>query len=270
MPSVSQFLIATALALVLLALGSQPARALAPVYTYSYTGLDLDSDEIVDTEDVDLAFLTSGAHAELSSSQGSSASATSDFGSLRAYARTINPPGGLEQAGAISAWSDQFTISGGAGSGTALVSTDLSGSFATEYFSAYSYALVLSDNPLLPDDIFSFLNSGIPPVGSSLLLGTYGDNETQSGPVRVLLNSSFDFNYDSPFFLTGLLVVGASDSGEVDFSSTAEFGITPASGGQVNALSGTAYNSAQAVPEPGTWAMLLASLGLLGLWLRRR
>jgi hypothetical protein len=40
-------------------------------------------------------------------------------------------------------------------------------------------------------------------------------------------------------------------------------------GGEVDALSGTAYAAAQPVPEPETWAMLLAGLGLVALRLRR-
>lgn len=270
MPTAPHFLIATVLAVLVLALGSPPARANLPVYTYAYTGLDLNSDEIIDSEDDDLAFLVSGAHAELTSPQGGAASATSHFGQNQAHARAVNPPGGPEQIGALSVWSDLFTISGGAGSGTAQASAALSGSFAADYFSAYSYALIKSDNPLLPEDIFAFLELGIPPVGASLVLGAYNDSVAAAGPVQIVLGNSFDFTYDSPFFLTGLLVVGASDSGEVDFGNTAVFGITVASGGQANAMSGTAYGAAQSVPEPETWAMLLASLGLVGLRLRRR
>lgn len=270
MPPAPHFLIATALAVLVLILGSPPARANQPVYTYAYTGLDGDGNQSIDDSVESWSYLTSGAHAELTSQQGSSARATTDFGQNRAYAKAVNPSGGSEQIGALSMWSDQFTISGGTGSGTAQVSAALSGSLAEADYSVYVYALLKSEDPLLPGDLFAFLPFSIPPAGSSLLLGAYADSRMASGPVHIVLGNSFDFTYDSPFFLTGVLAVGANANGAVDFSNTAVFGLTVGSGEQVNTVSGTAYESVQAVPEAQTWAMLLAGLGLLGLRLRRR
>jgi hypothetical protein len=271
-----------ALAMVGLALASQPARANVPVYTYAYTGLDLNSDEIIDIEDDALAFMASGAHAELTSNQGSLASATSHFGQNLAYARAVNPPGGPEQIGALSIWSDLFTISGGVGNGMAQVSAVVSGALSGNYYSAFGYALIKSDAPLLPqdilpvptqpiqpDDFFFNLTSTLYQAGGSVVLSAYNDSVSAAGPVQIVLGNSFDFTYDSPFYLTGILVVGASESGEAEFSHTADFGMTVVGDGEVDALSGTAYAAAQPVPEPETWAMLLAGLGLVALRLRR-
>lgn len=260
-----------ALALSGLAFGAMPAQANLPAaYTYAYTGLDVDSDEIIDetVEQLTLLFAGSSAAAQLTSTGGSHAFAQTGYGLNQAYASTVNPPGGPEQIGALSIWSDIFRVTGGAGAGSAQVSAAIHGSFADRYYSAAIYTLFKSDAPLLPQDLFGYLENGIPPVGVTPLLFTLRDSDTAAGPVQMVLTGSFDFTYDSDFYLTSILMVGASDSGEADFSQSADFGITLAGGGQISAVSGTAY--AAAVPEPETWAMLLAGTGLILLRLRRK
>ncbi|WP_293680143.1 PEPxxWA-CTERM sorting domain-containing protein, partial [uncultured Phenylobacterium sp.] len=60
----------------------------------------------------------------------------------------------------------------------------------------------------------------------------------------------------------------------MDFSQTATFGITPDDPGvKFTSASGALLGSAQtmaAVPEPGTWALMIAGFGLAGAGLRRR
>lgn len=265
MPSPTRLLRAI-LAFTGLAFASLQAHANFPVYTYAYAGLDLDSDEVIDVSDESLTPFASGASASIGSQGSSQAQAMTDFGHHQAFAQTVNPPGGLEQAGALSMWSDLFHVTGGAGTGSAQVSATITGGFASQYYAAATYALLVSETPLLPDAIFDFVSTFTLPAGASVVMAGFGDSFSGAGPVHEVLTGSFDFAYDTDFFLTSVFVVGASDSGQADFLHSAQFGITVT--GDLNPMSGTSYVAA--VPEAETWAMLLAGMGLLGLRLRRR
>lgn len=259
-----------ALALSGLAFGALPALASVPAYTYAYTGLDFDSDETIDetVEQLTVFYAGNSASAQIDSAGGSSAFALTGYGVNQAYAGAVNPPGGLEQIGALSVWSDVFQAGGGSGTGSAQVSVVLNGSFTDRYYSASIYTLFQSDAPLLPDDLFNYLETGIPPQGITPILFAFGDSDTTPGPVQIVLSGNIHFTYGSDYYLTSILMVGASDSGEASFAQSADFGITLTSGGEISTASGTAY--AAAVPEPETWAMLLAGAGLITLRLRRK
>jgi hypothetical protein len=83
-----------------------------------------------------------------------------------------------------------------------------------------------------------------------------------------VIEGEFTFAYNKPFQLTATLNVGAGNGGMADFSLTSLTSSLALPTG-VQLVSASGY-FAQAVPEPETWTMLLAGLGLVGYAARRR
>lgn len=170
--------------------------------------------------------------------------------------------------GAVSAWSDEFTVSGGTGSGSAQVSLSISGLFGTENAESAGYLLLKTADPLTPVDLMGYLMGAPLPAGVEVVLWSADDGIHDAGPVDTVFSGGFGFAYGTPFYLTSVAGVMASGVGLADFSDTATFGISVAAGTLATA-SGTAYLAA-AVPEAHEWALMLVGLGLLGLQIRRR
>jgi hypothetical protein len=199
------------------------------------------------------------------------ATAEAQFGLLDAMAILSDPsqssgsnPG--NNARASAKFSDTLLIEGGQGIGTATVTAHFKGNFTD--------------------------NSSRPAMGTaaaSFQVEIYGNNFVWQWPVQeskqmwqgsqvdVTPVGQFTFTYGSPFSLTGELTVSGFDGGSADFDGSAEIlsiainnqQATWEIGSVVNGqLSADPYNI-HAVPEPETWAMLLAGLGVVGMRLLR-
>ncbi len=247
-----------AAATALLGLGlavSAGARAGIPVYTYAAAGNVDNPDTLVE----DMAFF------------GGSALALADFSSaatslgVNHAAASGNGSGGY--FGAVSVWSDLFTATGASGAGSANVSVTINGSVGAAPFAMGGYALLKSDEVLTPEQLYSFLGSGLPAGVDVVMWGT-GDSVSNPGALHVVMTGTVAFDYDTPFYLTSVFGVAATGLGSADFSNTAQFGISLNGPGTLTPLSGTAYVAA--VPEAHEWALMLAGLGLIGLQARRR
>ena len=236
---------------------SAGTRASLPVYAYAAAG----DDEHLDTLVEDITFFGLGnaqAIADFSSAETS-------LGINRAAAR------GNESAtyfGAVSAWSDEFTVTGSSGTGSANVSATIDGLFGASPYAMGGYVLLKSADVLSPEQIYSFLGSGLP-GGVEVVMWGAGDSVSNPGAVHTVLTGVVNFEYETPFYLTSILGVAATGTGSADFSHTAQFGITLNGPGELSPLSGTAYMAA-AVPEAREWALMLTGLGLIGLQARRR
>ena len=108
-------------------------------------------------------------------------------------------------------------------------------------------------------------------LGASRALAS--DNRSIYGRQKVSVNDTFETEFDfewQDLCHRRQLRVNASDGGIADFSHTASFAMSAAEGTTLVSSAGINYGIAAAVPEPETYAMLLAGLGMLSLIARRR
>jgi hypothetical protein len=243
------------------------ALAASP-FTYAAYGPPLGDKPPVFLDD---AQSTSGAVSILGS-EGQQARAS--FGS-----NGVALPSGLSPNGwgyAFSAWSDGFVVNGGSGTGILNFSVQLHGTLFDE---DAVFALIMSDNPdafspaSIAEDAFNGFTN-IPGTAPVLLVEVAETQEATPGPgvysfplgsVDETFNVNVPFTYGQTFYLASVLDITAQG----DFYNSANFGITAPVGASITSLSGTSYPAA-AVPEPETYAMLLAGLGLVGFAARRR
>jgi hypothetical protein len=208
------------------------------------------------------------------SGSGYSASAQTDYGINQATSGTTSNT--LAYAGSL--WWDQYTISGGAGTGSASFIANLNGSLASTGLSAagVGYVLAISSSlptsfnidfsTLTPANTSSWLNNQLAAFNTQTganVLAYYVDGVTgfSSMAVNQTYADSFSFTYDTPFYIGAALLTGAGgNSGTANFFNTATLNLTLGAGDTLT--------MASAVPEPGEWLMLLAGLGLVGLRLR--
>lgn len=217
--------------------------------------------------------------------EGAQAVAYTAHGHNHAYAKSLfggaypdyNPDPGIDEyrslsfsASARSQWVDILTFDAN-GSYTATFTVDglaggLSGSFTiwswpNPYESIRSWAFNVTVLGL--DD----------PVHAALSLGQSGASLTdyfdQSGTL------SFDYAAGNRYLIVASLDVGVSNGGTVDFYNTATLSGLTLTAGNMSAYSGTNYfnlgnTTAPPIPEPETYALMLAGLGLVGWAARRR
>lgn len=210
------------------------------------------------------------------SGTGYSASAQTNYGVNQATSGTTSNV--LAYAGSL--WWDQYTISGGTGSGSASFSAALDGSLASSGLAGagVGYALVISSSlptsynidfsTLTALNTTTWLNTQLSAFEASTgatVLASYVDGVTSGGSklINKAYSGNFGFTYDTSFYIGAVLLTGAGgNSGTADFFNTATFGI--------GLNGGDTLTMASSVPEPGEWIMLLAGLGLMGLRLRGR
>jgi len=185
-----------------------------------------------------------------------SATAQSNFGINRVFARAIQATGDIQ---ATSVWTDRFTV--GATS-EIRVSANLTGTNVggteTE-FGGGEYDLVYRDYKS-PAELLFFTSE----VGQGLL----HTNFDAPGEYDEVLSKSFNAVAGESFYIAGILGVSAYQNQTVDFSRSAQFGITALNGASIVSASGTVYPNA-VVPLPSTLALVLPALALLG-WVARR
>lgn len=223
--------------------------------------------------DIDVAVLTDEAQSESGTVMVEGAEGQKSRASYGDNGVALPSGGGY----AVSTWSDGFVVSGGSGVGTLNLSIQLHGTLIDE--ADVIYALLKSDdsNAFSPTAIVGDAGAGyidLPGTIPVLLVevddtpdypADFGAISLPSGFVDQQFNVSISFNYGQAFYLASVLDIG----GYGDFYNSADFGITAPEGASLTSLSGTLYSPA-AVPEPETYTMMLAGLGLMGFMARRR
>jgi len=203
------------------------------------------------------------------SGSGYSASAQTDYGINQAASATSSNT--VAYAGGL--WWDQYTISGGSGTGTADFSALLHGTLSASGLAASGVGYVLAISSTLPSSFnidFSSLTAANTSTwltdqlaalnpGGAFPLAYYANGALYSSTtVNQAFNGQINFTYDTPFYIgAALLTVAGGNASTADFSNTASFNITLGAG---NTLT-----MASSVPEPGAWIMLLVGLGMLVL-----
>lgn len=204
------------------------------------------------------------------------ASAQTHYGVNQATSGTTSNT--LAYAGSL--WWDQYTISGGSGTGSASFSAALDGGLGSSGLAGAGVGYVLAISSTLPTS-FNIDFASLTPLNTSSWLDTQlaafntpsganvlayyvdGVSGTSNKLIDQLFAGNFGFTYDTPFYIGAALLTGAGgDSGSANFFNTATFNIALAAGDTLMVAS--------SVPEPGEWAMLMAGLGLIGLRLRSR
>lgn len=219
------------------------------------------------------------------------------YGLNRALVRAAAPDGyqkGQSNSDAISLWKDTFTVSD---SGTATFKLHVDGvvplSSSYSYGSSaaiYDFGIFRVSDGLRMAEFYTVNSQAWVNTGDSVMWLDASGRQQGGGllnddifQVRSNDPAVFDITL-MPYLTAGdyeirsMLLVGAGTNDRerdttIDFSHTASFtGITLESGtitasrsGLLTALGQGQYGYATAVPEPGTWTMLLAGLGILAL-----
>ena len=197
--------------------------------------------------------------------------AASDYGINKAYSKIEGGSALLGPfTGAISAWADSFTVTGGSGEFTADVSVTLSGQFGAGSYSEAAYGLFAVSSELYgavldggDDFVQALLQNGLPSAPGYqevILLGASSD-EGDSTPGSFTATGQVHGTYDQTFYLVSVLATYAEQDGEINMFDTAVFGLSGPSGSELLTGSGSLYSPA--VPEPGTYAMCAIGLALI-------
>ena len=197
---------------------------------------------------------------------GFDAHAQLDNTALSAFAATtIAGATGSASAQALTRLTDFITFSGGSGMGTASLTALLTGTLTGNQTGTAGYQL----------DIALY---DVSDIGGSVSLSNplWLVTDTRSSGGRQMLTvddsftSSFDFEYGKQYGIVASFSVNAADGGVADFSNTTSFAMAAAPSVRLHSLAGVDYGITAAVPEPASYAMLLAGLGLMGLIAHRR
>ena len=206
------------------------------------------------------------------------AEASANGGVLKAVAETkwnsSNSNGygynyGGSSASANASWSDWFVISGGSGLGTANFESVLNGTLNSAKNGSASYSLNIAYSTGAYCNYW-YNTCGEAEQDQSLFSQTSNLSGKAKSTLSQNIEGEFTFEYDKAFQLTASLNTSAANGSMADFNlaSLSSSLVLPV-GSQMLSASGL-YVQAQAVPEPETYAMLLAGLGLVGFAARRR
>ena len=264
-----------ALAAGTLAAGVTPAALAMPAAEFQssasgsyYYSLGATSGSLSTSEsDITGSLVTVGAS---KNGYGFDANAESANGQFKAYAATTHNPAdasgyGYSYANANASFTDFVSFQGGSGTGVASFLSMLNGTLTGGRSGNAGYSLGVS---LYEVDTYEWGYN----LGASQALAS--DNRSIYGRQKVSVNDTFetefDFEYGKTYAIVANFGVSASDGGIADFSHTASFAMSAAEGTTLVSSAGINYGIAAAVPEPETYAMLLAGLGMLSLIARRR
>ncbi|TCJ16387.1 PEP-CTERM sorting domain-containing protein [Parasulfuritortus cantonensis] len=202
---------------------------------------------------------------------GYSAQAYAEYGATHAGVSTVYDPAPVDDgylsatasAAATAEYSDWFIITGGSGEASASVTTVLEGTLSG---GGTGYAGVSFDVAYTPDDYCWDCGTSYEYQSVVSVYDTLGGRQTSSSVANI--TGEFTFTYDEPFQLTTTLSVFAQDGGYADYLDTASLlSFALPAGASLQSSSGLFVAS---VPEPETYAMLLAGLGLMAGVVRRR
>ncbi|MFV0662611.1 PEP-CTERM sorting domain-containing protein [Denitromonas sp.] len=197
---------------------------------------------------------------------GFNAHAQLDSTTLSAFAATtVADTTGSASAQASTRLTDFITFSGGSGMASASFSTLLTGTLTGNQTGTAGYQLDIALYDV--SDVGGSIS-----LSNPLWLAT--DTRSSSGRQMLTVNdtftSSFDFEYGKQYGIVASFSVNATDGGVADFSNSTSFAMVAAPSVRLHSLAGVDYGITAAVPEPASYAMLLAGLGLMGLIVHRR
>lgn len=206
---------------------------------------------------------STGAESTVNGSSGGfgfAASGEAVGGALKAFASTSFAPGAsagsYSNASGVASFTDYVTFTGGSGVADGLFLSTLEGSLkgGAKGSASYEYNISLFDVA----------------AGTSQLLvsdaHSYGKGKLT---VNNDYESDFSFTFGKTYALVATLTASAKDGGIANFKDTATLNFSLGSGVGLTSASGYSYG-VPAVPEPQTYAMLLAGLGMVGAMARRR
>lgn len=191
---------------------------------------------------------------------GFTASGEATGGVLKAFASTSFAPGAgvgsYSAATGVASFTDYVTFTGGTGAADGLFLSTLEGSLKGGAAGTASYAYNIS--------LFDVA------AGTSQQLVSdshaYGKGKLTVGNEY---ESDFSFSFGKTYALVATLSANATNGGIANFKDTATLNFALGSGVGLASASGYSYG-VPAVPEPQTYAMLLAGLGMVGALARRR
>ncbi|MEK8051896.1 PEP-CTERM sorting domain-containing protein [Ideonella sp. DXS22W] len=215
---------------------------------------------------------------------GYDAFASAQNGLVKSYASAIDAGSqGSSSASSSATWTDYFMITG-----------DDSTEYTCYYYCGTNYKQAtavlsasidgrLAGNNSSGSASFSFTVNYSPISGCSYWYGCgtaennqslVSESRSVSGRRAVTVNdqfeSEFTFRYNTPFRITAMLNTSAGEGGLADFSHTGSFDLVLPEGATLVSASGLPYGQVSGVPEPESWLMLAAGLGMLGFMASRR
>lgn len=181
---------------------------------------------------------------------------------------------------ALSLWSDAFTIQGGTGTGTLTVSAAVTGQFGSGYGAEGLYALAAVSEAeagvIFDDPLGAILGDSVPSplllVHQSTTAPQYdaeGERVAPGSAFGDTVSATLQFTYGQPFMLVSMLAGFANDFGSLTAMNSAVFGLTVEGNPSATILTASGALYPAAVPEPETYALFLAGLGLLAVAARR-
>lgn len=170
---------------------------------------------------------------------------------------------GNSHAKATSVWSDWFVITGGTGVGMASFASLLNGTMIASKYGTAAYSLNIG----YATDCYAGCNE------ASQNQSLFNQGSTLSGMGKSKLSQEiegdFSFAYGQAFQLTATLNVNTVNGGMADFALASWDSNSLILPPGASLLSGPGIY-VQAVPEPESYAMMLAGLGLVGFAAIRR
>lgn len=203
----------------------------------------------------------------------------------------------VSYASATSSWEELYQIGGGTGTGQFTGSIHIDGSLTglTDGVASINWSLRTFSNELVAS-LYAYYDGATNTWNKSIY--SNGEWNSTNGTGGLTINEdvvgSYSFTYGAALYLQSVLSTDVNGNGTADFSNTVQFtGMTLPQGAAVFVVSGARASNygiqfagngsgticselacalgggVQPIPEPGTYAMFIAGLGVIG-WVARR